>query len=191
MLALPKVVIGVRGPAKNDVVVSYPTVDDRNTLFLVCCGESQWPIIPNASLVEFNPQSCLPIKPGDLVVYKNSERVICHRVLFIRRTERTVEYLVKGDANLTSDGWIPASAVIGKITAINGVSTSSLVHRFFSLALFAHSSLQFGLVRLLAKLHLVALCHRLGKPGRDLVRMVMGVVHNLTSPWLLFRQGTK
>src|SRR5712691_8974527 len=55
---------------------------------------------------------------GDLIVYEDGGRLVCHRVLRRLRRPDGLHFLTKGDGVSLASGWISASAVLGCVVAI-------------------------------------------------------------------------
>lgn len=58
-------------------------------------------------------------KLGDVVMYGKNKKIIVHRIVALRERAGKTEYLLKGDANLHYDGWVPAQDVFGLVTMIS------------------------------------------------------------------------
>ncbi len=86
------------------------------------------------------------LRPGDIGVFFNGQRIVVHRVMAALGSGAGRRYVESGDAN---SGWsvLPASAVVGRVTAVErgGVVTepSSLLRRFFSPSLLWTARLAF------------------------------------------------
>ena len=87
-------------------------------------GTSMRPTIDGAATLVVEGARPVAIRPGDIIVYEEAGRVICHRVLWHRRTPLGDELLTKGDGVALPPVWVPLSALIGRVAAIEtqGVS---------------------------------------------------------------------
>jgi signal peptidase I len=81
-------------------------------------GHSMRPTIAGGATLVVVGTARAPMRPGDIVVYEDAGRVICHRVVWRRRTPLGGELLTKGDGITLPPVWVPASAVIGRVAAI-------------------------------------------------------------------------
>lgn len=77
-------------------------------------GRSMYPILRHGMLVEVQPAAYDELAMGDLVVFTNGQRIVCHRL--IRKYQR--QFCLKGDTNLWSDPPVIWSQVLGKVTSI-------------------------------------------------------------------------
>ena len=81
-------------------------------------GRSMQPTIDgDATLVVVGGES-FAIRLGDIVVYEDARHVICHRVLWRRRTSSGDEVLTKGDSVPLPPAWVRSSALIGRVVVI-------------------------------------------------------------------------
>jgi signal peptidase len=63
----------------------------------------------------------LDVRPGDIVTFRDpslGQQLVTHRVVQMRRTGQTVDFVTKGDANHTTEHWsVPVSGRIGRLVA--------------------------------------------------------------------------
>lgn len=80
----------------------------------VVMSGSMEPLLPVGSLV-FTNTNIKVSEPGDIIVYKLNDNMICHRI-----AQKTSEgYITKGDANDTNDIQIvTANQIIGKVVCM-------------------------------------------------------------------------
>ncbi len=81
-------------------------------------GTSMRPTIDGGATLVVDGAGPIAIRPGDIVVYEDAGHVICHRVLWRRRTPRGYELLTKGDGVALPPVWVPEGALIGRVAAI-------------------------------------------------------------------------
>ena len=81
-------------------------------------GQSMRPTIADRATLVVGGAARARIRPGAIVVYEDGGHVICHRVVWRRRTPLGDELLTKGDGVTLPPVWVPASAVIGRVAAI-------------------------------------------------------------------------
>jgi signal peptidase I len=81
-------------------------------------GTSMRPTIDGGATLVVDGARPIVIRPGDIVVYEEAGHVICHRVLWRRRTPRGRDLLTKGDGVALPPAWVPEEALIGRVTAI-------------------------------------------------------------------------
>ncbi len=109
---------------------------------LPCLGHSQWPTIPHGSLVEGIQDCVAEIRVGDLIAFRKSQRVLCHRVIQIHHGGPESTYLTKGDRNLFHDGWVTPKNILGLVTFVNGISTETFWLRQLTRLFLAIATLQ-------------------------------------------------
>jgi signal peptidase I len=80
-------------------------------------GASMRPAIDDGATLVVAGAGAAKIRPGDIVVYEDAGRVICHRVLWQRRTSSGRVLLTKGDGIALPPIWVPAAALIGRVVA--------------------------------------------------------------------------
>ena len=81
-------------------------------------GRSMQPTIDGDATLVVGGGESFAIRVGDIVVYEDARHVICHRVLCRRRTPSGDEVLTKGDSVSLPPAWVPSSALIGRVVAI-------------------------------------------------------------------------
>ena len=87
--------------------------------WLPVTGHSMAPFLPGGSKVLVTRTPPGLIGRGDLVVYEDEGRMICHRVLWRRPQGSNHAFLTKGDGWRMMDPWVSATQIIGKVVAIN------------------------------------------------------------------------
>lgn len=87
--------------------------------WLPVIGDSMGPFLPGGSKVLVSRTAPHGIRCGNLVVYEDEGRMICHRVLRRRPQGLSHAFLTKGDGWRVTDPWVCAEQIIGKVVAIN------------------------------------------------------------------------
>ncbi len=75
------------------------------------CGYSMWPRLADGALVRVEPCSGRSVRVGDVVLFQHEDRLVLHRVL----RQATVRVLLKGDACVNTDGWVPHDRILGRL----------------------------------------------------------------------------
>ena len=104
-------------------------------------GKSLWPFIRTQSILQFAAVEPADLKLGDLVVYCGKKQSVCHRVLLKRQDPDGWWFFLKGDGNLHSDGWIPESRILGRVTHVDGRPVRTGFGFVFALGHFLYSRL--------------------------------------------------
>jgi signal peptidase I len=92
-------------------------VDDGSTVRLPLSGASMEPTIPGGARIVVERCEPAALRLGDIVVYEDAARLVCHRVLW-RWARGRGALLTKGDRLRVPPAWVAASAVIGRVVAI-------------------------------------------------------------------------
>jgi len=87
--------------------------------WLPVIGDSMAPFLPKGSKVLLSRMAPDRIACGDLIVYEEEGRMICHRVLRRRPHGFSPAFLTKGDGWRMTDPWICAKQIVGKVIAID------------------------------------------------------------------------
>ncbi len=88
-------------------------IKKQKSFLLKSQGKSMLPILQENDIVYFKKIYFNKIKVNDLIVFRQKNQIICHRVVYIPPSKR---YLItKGDNSLTSDGKIYSKQVLGKV----------------------------------------------------------------------------
>lgn len=76
------------------------------------------PLVKNGAkvLVDFNKP--FPYYIGEVVVFFQGKKLVVHRILNARQTAGQKLYLLKGDNNRKTDGWIKGKQIIGRVSKI-------------------------------------------------------------------------
>jgi len=83
-------------------------------------GRSMWPVIGHGTVLELEPLPAGGVFAGDLVVYAGNRVEVCHRVIRTRVVDGVRWHLLKGDAKLSPDGWLPEYRITERVRAIGG-----------------------------------------------------------------------
>jgi len=98
-------------------VAALPVVSPLRTQLIV--SGSMVPAIPVGALVVTAPMVGQAV-PGDIITFPNPFRdvTVVHRVAAVEVGADDTDYVTKGDANETTDGWrIPVRAATGRVIA--------------------------------------------------------------------------
>jgi len=81
-------------------------------------GGSMEPLIRDGDWLQVDLD--LPrLEPGDVVVFRNRQEIVVHRVMEIHQTgESGFRFATKGDRLPWWDGWIPASRLVGRVQTV-------------------------------------------------------------------------
>lgn len=96
----------------------------------VARGRSMWPAVRDGDRVTVAPVDGPP-RVGDVVFALTGGFGLLHRVLWVRRDGAA---LLKGDFKAEVDGWVSASAVRGRLVAIERAGRVTPVRRYPPLA---------------------------------------------------------
>jgi signal peptidase I len=78
---------------------------------LPATGTSMRPLIPPGGVVRVEPARAADVRPGDVVVVADGERLVCHRLVYVARGR----VVTRGDDALVCDPPLPADAVVGRV----------------------------------------------------------------------------
>lgn len=79
-------------------------------------GRSMWPLLRDGDSVAVETGSVV-FAPGDIIVFRQAERWLVHRVLCIQGEGAEADLLTKGDFRRVCDGWVSAENVLGRVVA--------------------------------------------------------------------------
>lgn len=99
-------------------------------------GHSMWPFIRNGQRVllrKISPGARPTV--GDVVAILKKNGILVHRIITIRHSKNSVEYLTKGDRRLAADGWSVKEEMIGLVLANNYQRCVNLLIAWYSLLL--------------------------------------------------------
>ena len=91
---------------------------DGRDLRLPLSGGCMRPTIPQGARIVVTPCDVTATRAGDVLVYEEASRLVCHRVLRHERGAHGSRLLTRGDGLREHATWIPAAAVIGRVIAI-------------------------------------------------------------------------
>ncbi|MFH2059634.1 MAG: signal peptidase I [Pseudomonadota bacterium] len=106
-------------PKLYGLVKSVLNIDSKHRVKIKVHGFSMSPFIKHGSIVSIKPFSRMyHIHFGDIigVTYPNKDRVLIHRVIGLNKNQ----VLLKGDNNLSNDGWFSIKNIIGIVDVVHG-----------------------------------------------------------------------
>ena len=103
-------------PVYVDVLREW--IAEGRAVRLPVSGTSMQPTIDGDATLVVRGDAPIAARVGDIVVYEDAGHVICHRVLWRRRTASGYEVLAKGDSVALPPAWVTSSALIGRVTVI-------------------------------------------------------------------------
>jgi signal peptidase I len=83
---------------------------------MIVRGNSMWPFLRHEQIILARKLAKNEdINIGDIVVIKNENFLLIHRVLLKRKSKggKGYEYFTKGDRRLVGDGWVDAKNIVG------------------------------------------------------------------------------
>ncbi len=102
-------------------------------------GDSMRPLIrPGRDIIEIGARGKEPLRKYDVVLYRDVEKYILHRIIRIRKGQGGTEYSAMGDHNFSMDRGVRDEEVIGVLTGIirdgtKRVDLGSLKYRLYVL----------------------------------------------------------
>jgi hypothetical protein len=84
---------------------------EGRTVELPAVGTSMQPLIPPGGVVRVEPARAADVRPGDIVLVDDGERLVCHRLLYIAAGR----VVTRGDAAPACDLPLPAAAILGRV----------------------------------------------------------------------------
>ena len=78
---------------------------------LPAVGTSMRPLIPPGGVVRVEPAHAADVRPGDVVLVDDGERLVCHRLVYIAGGR----LVTRGDDMLTCDPPLPTAALLGRV----------------------------------------------------------------------------
>ena len=102
-------------------------------------GDSMRPLIrPGRDVLEIGARRDAPLRKYDVVLYKDADRYILHRIIRIHHRQSGTEYSALGDHNLRMEHGIQDGQVIGVLTGLvrdgnTRVGLGSLRYRLYVL----------------------------------------------------------
>ena len=125
-----------------------PSVSNRTLRQFLCIGTSQAPLICNGSVIVVSQVPASQLKTGDLAVFKIEQQHVCHRVLEIRGSGPTLEFLMKGDRRKKEDGWIYWNQFIGRVESVDGRTKHHWRFAILDRIMFSYSLVQYKIQKL-------------------------------------------
>ena len=118
--------IALRWPAGGCVRDSASFIDLAQSLLsrghhvrFRAVGASMSPAIRDGARITVAPLGQLPVRIGDIVLYRHGEGALVHRVVALRsRSGRAVALVPRGDAADLSDAPITPDRVLGRVVAV-------------------------------------------------------------------------
>jgi phage repressor protein C with HTH and peptisase S24 domain len=84
---------------------------EGRTVELPATGSSMRPLIPPGGVVQVEPARATDVRPGDVVVVDDGERLVCHRLLYVAGGRA----VTRGDDSLECDRPVPLAAIVGRV----------------------------------------------------------------------------
>src|SRR4051812_41731385 len=81
-------------------------------------GDSMSPTILNGDVITVAPVVLHEVCTGDILVYRDGDRVLAHRLVDVTAAISESQFLLRGDANLRRDRPVAAAQIVGRVTAI-------------------------------------------------------------------------
>jgi signal peptidase I len=94
-------------------------------------GFSMFPVIKDGDIITVSPFPGVSIRSGNIIafIHPQTEKLVVHRLIETKENG----FLTKGDNSLETDGDIPGTYILGKVTRIEKKGKSRLMKKFFGL----------------------------------------------------------
>jgi signal peptidase I len=151
-------------------------LETGSSLRFEATGSSMHPAVRNGDLLLITALPPGELRTGDVVLARlASDRLLVHRIVQRQRRQGTESFLLKGDRSPAADGWLPAGAILGKVTHIQrggaSIALGGTVGRLFGYLLAGMSRRNLSRVPLVrATPRLLARLARLARVGQKTVR---------------------
>jgi signal peptidase I len=118
---------------KTFVDLSTKLLQDRRSIRFCAHGMSMKPTILHGDFVTVEPIDASEIKRGDIVLYRDRDHVIAHRVVGLTASRR---FLFCGDGKETADPPIRPDQILGRVVALERDGHSLRLHRHWMQMLY-------------------------------------------------------
>jgi signal peptidase I len=92
------------------------------------CGDSMYPTILNGDLITVAPVAPDDVVRGDILLYRDGDRVLAHRVIRIAARGHEIRFQLRGDSNVRCDGPIAAAQIVGRVEAVERDGRAIALH---------------------------------------------------------------
>jgi len=86
-------------------------------------GGSMYPAILDGDVLTVSPVEAGAIARGDVLLYRQGDRILAHRVVDVTVRDGELRFDLRGDANGERDEPVAAAQVIGRVDAIERAMT--------------------------------------------------------------------
>jgi len=81
-------------------------------------GDSMYPVILNGDVITVSPVAAHEIARGDILLYRDGDRVLAHRLVGVAASGSETRFRLRGDSNATCDLPIAASQIVGRVETV-------------------------------------------------------------------------
>jgi signal peptidase I len=111
------------------------------------CGDSMYPAILDGDLITVTPVAAHEIARGDILLYRDGDRLLAHRLIGVTAYGTETRFQLRGDSNASCDAPIAAAQIVGRVEAVerdgraiplrarreSGRGTSATIRRYLML----------------------------------------------------------
>ncbi|MBU0634317.1 MAG: nucleotidyltransferase family protein [Candidatus Omnitrophica bacterium] len=103
----------------------------KGALFFKTQGFSMWPFLKTGDKVVISKRPAETLKIGDVILYRTSNKIVCHRLIREVKTEKKRFFYARGDSSTDSAELVDEKMILGKIASVikNGQVISYLDKR--------------------------------------------------------------
>jgi signal peptidase I len=102
---------------KNNILeIGWSLLEQGKSIKIRVNGTSMYPFLQNDDLVEIEKTDLEDLEIGDIVVFKNQDRWLAHRLIKKQISEGETKLITKGDSCLKFDETFGKELYVGKIT---------------------------------------------------------------------------
>ena len=117
-MVAPFIYAGKLSLVKNLPMLMKQPRESKDFIFVEADGFSMWPFIKTGERLIVKNIPMVDLKIGDIVLYRSSGVLICHRVINKTETDKTTFLFVRGDNAIGSPERVTCEMLMGKVVGV-------------------------------------------------------------------------
>jgi len=103
-------------------------VDTGMSIRFRACGDSMYPAILDGDRITVAPVAAHEIARGDILLYRDGNRVLAHRLIGVAAYGTERRFRLRGDTNVRCDAPVRAAQIVGRVVAVERDGRAIALH---------------------------------------------------------------
>ena len=132
----------ILNPQYRFAALAEHVVDTGMSIRFRASGDSMYPSILHGDVITVAPVAAHEIVRGDILLYRDGDRVLAHRLIGVTAYGTETRFRLRGDSNARCDAPIAARQIVGRVEAVERHGRAIALHATRSGGFFTSATIR-------------------------------------------------